>query len=547
MYDTSSSSCSESEDEEVEKEYSSRLNRKLQETPSLAKEVKHNLSIDEARVAWKISNVPNDEGGFFAGGVPGKSRTGESFGAPIKRKQGEERGNAKFKRKGFIDKAGSFGKEIEKKVTRRQILEARHSGGRQIFKRAIMISSSSTSEDEEEEEKRAVRVCKRWNMISSDEEEEDSIGQAGSPWPDNESHPAEPGPPQSHTTSKNVNVKEASVREEVFLQRENTPPSSSLGPSPPNSPTEPYVQQKTTNLDKKQKEKREYKNVLKRKEGMLEEMLLKLLDERGKRCKGEEEKELLCIAVHLVQCRGCDDARLHGKDCRKCNRSTPKERAEAILQDGSLKTLQSSKVRSTVEEHQRKEERRKEALEKMRVKAKKIKEKQEQQKREREAKPQPFPELQNAEKFERVGQGSEHKQYSITDLRIRTVKLLQAAIESCNLTELDDVQNIVTALEQSIFGLSSSVAKTYKQKVRTIIWNLKENSELTSNLLTGVITPGELASMSTEEMARSDVRKMREEAAKQGLVERIGSNPIYSCQPTWQYLTDRQLGKQGDS
>ena len=239
--------------------------------------------------------------------------------------------------------------------------------------------------------------------------------------------------------------------------------------------------------------------------------------------------------------------RLHGKDCRKCNRSTLKERAEAILQDGSLKTLQSSKVRSTVEEHQRKEERRKEALEKMRVKAKKIKEKQEQQKREREAKPQPFPEPQNAEKLERVGQGSEHKQYSITDLRIRTVKLLQAAIESCNLTELDDVQNIVTALEQSIFGLSSSVAKTYKQKVRTIIWNLKENSELTSNLLTGVITPGELASMSTEEMARSEVRKMREEAAKQGLVERIGSNPIYSCQPTWQYLTDRQLDKVGDS
>ena len=167
MYDTSSSSCSESEDEEVEKECSSRLNRKLQETPSLAKEVNYNLFIDEARVAWKISNVPNDEGGFFAGGVPGKSRTGESFGAPIKRKQGEERGNAKFKRKGFIDKAGSFGKEIDKKVTRRQILEARHSGGRQIFKRAIMISSSSTSEDEEEEEKRAVGVCKRWNMISS--------------------------------------------------------------------------------------------------------------------------------------------------------------------------------------------------------------------------------------------------------------------------------------------------------------------------------------------------------------------------------------------
>ena len=168
-----------------------------------------------------------------------------------------------------------------------------------------MISSSS-SEDDGEEGKGVVRVCKRWNKINSDEEEEHSIEQAGSPWPDNKNHPAEPGPPQSHKTRKNVNVKEVSAIEEVFFARENTPPSSSLGPSPPNSPTEPYVQQKTTNLDKKQKEKREDK---KRKEGMLEEMLLKLLDERGKRCKGEEEKELLCIAVHLIQCRGCDDAR----------------------------------------------------------------------------------------------------------------------------------------------------------------------------------------------------------------------------------------------
>ena len=66
-------------------------------------------------------------------------------------------------------------------------------------------------------------------------------------------------------------------------------------------------------------------------------------------------------------------------------------------------------------------------------------------------------------------------------------------------------------------------------------------------MLTGVITPEELASMSTEEMGRSEVKKMKKEAAKQGLVERIGSNPIYSCQPTWQYLTDRQLDKVGDS
>ena len=296
MYDTSSSSCSESEDEEVEEEISSRLNRKLQETPSLAKEVKYNLSLNEARVAWKISNVPNSEGGFFAGGVPGKSRTRESFGVLVKRKQGEEKG-----KKGYVGKEGSSGKEIDKEVTRRQIRGARHSGGRQIFKRAIMISSSSSEDEEEDEIKRNVRVYKRWNMISSDEEEEDPIEQAGSQCVETV--------PQSLTTSRNVHVKEASAREQVLFARENTPPSSSLGPSPPNSPAEPHDQQETINLDKKQEQGSKDKEVTKRREKMLEEMLLKLLDERGKRCKGEEEKALLRIAVHLIQCKGCDDAR----------------------------------------------------------------------------------------------------------------------------------------------------------------------------------------------------------------------------------------------
>ena len=71
--------------------------------------------------------------------------------------------------------------------------------------------------------------------------------------------------------------------------------------------------------------------------------------------------------------------------------------------------------------------------------------------------------------------------------------------------------------------------------------------KLRRNLLTGVITPEELVSLSREEMASSEVRKMKEQAAKQGLVERTGSSPIYSRTiPTWQYLTDRQLDKVGD-
>ena len=257
------------------------------------------------------------------------------------------------------------------------------------------------------------------------------------------------------------------------------------------------------------------------------------------------------------------------------------ERVEAIVQGGGVETLKQYQVSPTVMDQREKEslneeegggvgdeqdepyvsreERRQEALKKMQVKAKQFKEKQDQQKRERqiEARPQPSREFQKAKPVKSVGQSSDHNQFYMGDeIRDRTVELLKAAIESCNLPELssffDDVQNIVRALEQSIFGLYSSVGGTYnyrgyKKKVRTIIWNLKENNELRTDLLTGVISPKKLASMSTEEMARSEVKKMREEAARQGLVERIGSSPTCDRQPTWQYLTDRQLDKVGDS
>ena len=85
------------------------------------------------------------------------------------------------------------------------------------------------------------------------------------------------------------------------------------------------------------------------------------------------------------------------------------------------------------------------------------------------------------------------------------------------------LDNLCKALEKAIFAAFRSMGAAYFNKLRTIVSNLKENSELRSNLLTGVITPKKLVLMSTEEMARSEVSKIREEAAKPGLVERIGS------------------------
>ena len=153
---------------------SSQLSLKLQETPSLAK-VKKILSLEEAGEALKISNVPISVGGFIIGGVPGKSRMRESFGASTRRKQDEvgRESLVGYARTGF----GFGSRDIKKVVTRKQILKARHLGGRQIFKRAITTSSSS-SEDEEEEQRAGAQVFKRWNVIDSDEEE-CTVRQAG--------------------------------------------------------------------------------------------------------------------------------------------------------------------------------------------------------------------------------------------------------------------------------------------------------------------------------------------------------------------------------
>ena len=276
------------------------------------------------------------------------------------------------------------------------------------------------------------------------------------------------------------------------------------------------------------------------------------------------------------------------KDGRPETGGVPSERAEAILQVGGGSSTETSKLhglRLALKDHQREneslekediqdgkdealvarffegtipigEERRRDALKKMQVKARKAKEKKEQQKREMKASPQhAFPNLQN--KPNKVAKSSEDQELTAEDRirfwRNKSEEMLQAAIESCGefdgvLFGAEHVQNIVWRLELAVYVSHPFVGNTYRKRVRTIVLNLRGNPELRTNLMTGVITPEELVSMSTEEMASSEVRKKREEAVKQGLVERVGSNTIYSTtRPTWQYLTDRQLDKEGDS
>merc|ERR1719391_1219644 len=70
----------------------------------------------------------------------------------------------------------------------------------------------------------------------------------------------------------------------------------------------------------------------------MDEISLRLFEERGKRCK-EGEKELLCMAAHVFKCKGCSNTRLHGKDCSKskCDRLTPSKKKKKSSTDRSSK------------------------------------------------------------------------------------------------------------------------------------------------------------------------------------------------------------------
>ena len=51
---------------------------------------------------------------------------------------------------------------------------------------------------------------------------------------------------------------------------------------------------------------------------MLDEMIVRLLKERERRCEEEGERELLRIAAHWIACKGCDDTRCSEKFLLHC-------------------------------------------------------------------------------------------------------------------------------------------------------------------------------------------------------------------------------------
>ena len=86
---------------------------------------------------------------------------------------------------------------------------------------------------------------------------------------------------------------------------------------------QPSVQEATNEVQ--QEQKNEDADAKTRKEEMLKEVILGLLDERSRRCKEEGEKELLRVATHLIKSNGF---KLHGKNCIKCYEAEHSEKKQ---------------------------------------------------------------------------------------------------------------------------------------------------------------------------------------------------------------------------
>jgi len=112
--------------------------------------------------------------------------------------------------------------------------------------------------------------------------------------------------------------------------------------------------------------------------------------------------------------------------------------------------------------------------------------------------------------------------FSGDEVRSRCRELLLNSIKGEDMPEGIDQEkcdDLATMLEDEINKLHSNNQMKYKNQVRSRVFNLKDkkNPMLRTNFLLGIITPANLASMTSEEMANDEIRKQRQQFVKKGI------------------------------
>ncbi|KAI9246475.1 transcription factor S-II, central domain-containing protein [Phascolomyces articulosus] len=83
-------------------------------------------------------------------------------------------------------------------------------------------------------------------------------------------------------------------------------------------------------------------------------------------------------------------------------------------------------------------------------------------------------------------------------------------------------EGVAEAIEQEIYEThQNKVDENYKESLRTHLFNLKENGLLRQRVISGDITPQTFAQMSTDDMAKPDLRLAEEHLRRRSITDCI--------------------------
>lgn len=287
------------------------FNCKLQEVPSLAR-IEDDVSLEATGEAYKVSNLSSLPHWQFGQGF---SASDAKKWSGMKCKSRRARHDSGFdylgrQREGNFKRATVRSRNFTEKVAiRKQTLKA---NGWSSSKAPLVPSTVSDGEDGE----RGVEPEKQegFNDLDKDGDFKKDI---------NNSHWCTTDVENNFVCGVS-DVQNESVRGEMVLESSLCPATIS---SPPGiTPVKSSAQRAINLLDRAPDQEKEERRRMEMKwyEEMLEDVLLKMLDERGKVETEQAELEILKSAAHLIKgCHGCNDTRLHGKDCVKCSQPAP--------------------------------------------------------------------------------------------------------------------------------------------------------------------------------------------------------------------------------
>jgi len=106
-------------------------------------------------------------------------------------------------------------------------------------------------------------------------------------------------------------------------------------------------------------------------------------------------------------------------------------------------------------------------------------------------------------------------------LRLKCREMLTNALKGDQATEdnVDTPESLAEQIEDAIYKEYRNTDMGYKNRIRSRVYNLKDvkNPQLKLNVLCGLIPPKKIASMTSEEMASSEMKSIREKLNKEAM------------------------------